>query len=105
MPNVPMLPSVAAVAMPPGSFTEGGFQLAAERVYNAVAGTIVQVLDADVVQLAPRGWIQLPTFGTTAQRPASPTLSAGAMHVDSTVSKTVVWDGANWRDVTTGSTA
>ena len=28
---------------------------------------------------------------------------AGAMFVDSTLDKTVCWDGANWRDVTTGA--
>jgi hypothetical protein len=96
----PMLPSVSAT----DQFC-GGFQPSTQRPYRAVAGTIVQALPDDAVELAPRGWLQLPTFGTTAQRPAGPTLNPGALHVDSTVSKTVVWDGANWRDVTTGSTA
>ena len=96
----PMLPSTTAQ-----STYCGGFQPATQRPYIPVPGTIVSTIDGDTVQLAPRGWMLLPTFGTTAQRPVAPTVSAGALYVDQTLSITVVWDGANWRNVTTGAIA
>jgi hypothetical protein len=95
----PMLPSTTAT-----SRYCGGFQPIDQRPYIAVAGTIVQALNDDAIQIAPYGWILLPTFGTTAQRPTSQ-LSPGTFYVDTTLSITVVWDGANWRNVITGAIA
>jgi len=83
----------------------GGFQPATQRPYIPVAGTIVTTLDGDIVQLQPRGWMLVPAFGTTANRPATNNLAAGTMYVDTTLSITVIWDGANWRNVTSGAVA
>lgn len=97
-----MLPSTAAQTYVAGGFQPGPTQ----RPYTAVAGTIVAVIPADdVVQMQSRGWMLLPGSGTTAQRPTGPSLTPGTLFVDSTVPATVVWDGANWRNVTTGATA
>jgi hypothetical protein len=46
--------------------------------------------------------------GTTAQRPVAgtpdfPNLGAGSSYYDTTLSKTIYWDGANWRDPTSGA--
>lgn len=106
--SIPMMASTAAKAA-----SCGGFQPATQRNYPAVSGaapslgTIVPVLEADDIQLAPNGWMRLPTVGATSARPAlnSYALTPGCMHVDTTVSKTVIWDGGNWRDVTTGTIA
>jgi len=95
-----MLPSTAAQ-----SYYAGGFQPATQRPYIATLGTIVTTLDGDTQQMQPRGWMLLPGFGTTAQRPATNNLASGTMYVDQTLSITVIWDGANWRNVTTGAVA
>jgi len=96
----PMMPSISAQ-----NCYCGGFQPVDQRPYIAVPGSIVQALADDAVQISPYGWMLLPTFGTTAQRPATNNLAAGTMYVDQTLSITVVWDGANWRNVTTGAIA
>jgi hypothetical protein len=90
-----MMPSTAA-------HTEviGGFQPSMQRTYtaNPVAVTTVTPAD-DVVQLQNRGWILLPGNGTTAQRPAPNTIAAGAFFVDTSIGKTIWWEGAAWRSV------
>lgn len=89
----------------------GGFLPTTQRNYpplgGVVLGTIVQVLEGDEIQISPQGWLRLPGVGATAARPAfgSYALVPGALFVDTTVGKTVIFDGANWRDVTTGSIA
>lgn len=100
MPN--MLPSTSAATYVAGGFQPGPTQ----RPYAAALGSIVAVIPADdVVQMQARGWMLLPGSGTTAQRPSGPSLTAGTLYVDSTVPATIVWDGANWRNVITGATA
>ena len=104
--SIPMMASTTAKAV-----TCGGFLPATQRNYpplgGGAPGTIVPVLEGDEIQIAPNGWMRLPAFGATATRPAlnSYALTPGSLFVDTTISKTVVWDGANWRDVTTGSIA
>lgn len=86
--------------------TCGGPTLATQRAYTPGAGNVVSVAVADdVVQLANRGWLALPGSGTTAQRPTGlggGGLTIGFMFIDTTISKTIIWDGANWRDTQTG---
>ena len=104
--SIPMMASTTAKAA-----SVGGFQLATQRNYPAAGspavGAIVAVLETDEIQMLPNGWMRLPAFGATAARPAlnSYALTPGSLFVDTTVSKTVVWDGANWRDITTGTIA
>jgi hypothetical protein len=98
MSNVSMLSPAAGG----NTVTCGGFQPSTQRQYVPGAGNVVSVAIADdVVQLQGRGWIPLPGSGTTAQRPTSlggGPLTPGATYVDSTISKTITWDGSAWRD-------
>jgi hypothetical protein len=73
------------------------------RNYSGAPGAIVPVQDYDAAQLAAFGWIRLPSPGTTAQR-SDPRGSPGLFFFDSTLGKTIVSDGLNWRDPQTGST-
>jgi hypothetical protein len=46
--------------------------------------------------------------GTTAQRPVAgtpdfPNLAAGSSYYDTTLTKTIYWDGAHWRDPNSGT--
>jgi hypothetical protein len=102
--NIPMLaPFNSSPTLP---VTCGGFSSQSQRQYSGSPGTLISVAVADdVTQLQGRGWTALPNSGTTAQRPTSlggSPLPTPTFYIDSTISKTIVWDGANWRDVTTG---
>ena len=51
--------------------------------------------------------LSIGTVGTTAQRPAlntmGQTIQAGTYFIDTSLSKVIFFDGANWRDPFTGS--
>lgn len=76
------------------------------RTYTCVAGGSIDVPDFDAVVLLADGWInvaggaQLPTVGTTAQRPAKP--FKGQNYHDTTLGITIVHDATNWRNPATG---
>jgi hypothetical protein len=75
--------------------------------FNVPANGVLdaQVGDIAASSLVSQGLIQVGnSSGTTAQRPTgSGALFAGWQHVDTTLSKIVVWDGANWRDPISGA--
>ena len=104
--SIPMMASIAAKAQ-----VVGGFLPATQRNYPPLGspslGTIVPVLEGDEIQLAPNGWMRLPAFGATSARPVfgSYALTPGALFMDTTIGKCVVFDGASWRDIQTGNVA
>jgi hypothetical protein len=63
--------------------------------------------DLELNLLLANGWLKIGPAGPTSGRPTDPvTLSnAPILYVDTTLGKTVVWDGAAWRDPATGATA
>jgi hypothetical protein len=101
--NIPMLAPGAPGALPVSC---GGFSPQTQRQYSGLPGSIASVAVADdAIQLSGRGWTALPNSGTTAQRPTSlggSPLPNPTFYIDSTISKTIVWDGVNWRDTQTG---
>jgi hypothetical protein len=83
---------------PPPALAQRGYTVTAFQVLD-VPGDIT----GDAAVLANQGFVVLGTSGATSARPTA-NLKAGALHVDTTLGKTVVYDGiANWRDPTTGS--
>jgi hypothetical protein len=105
-----MLPTSAGVAA--GTAWAGApGNVAARRYYAASPGSVVDVTLGDETTLDEQGFFQVGNAsGTTAQRPnfaanQTPLSNVGFMYVDTTIPKVVVWDGANWRDPITGSTA
>lgn len=73
------------------------------RTYVGVAGTPLDVADADAFVLAANGWVMSTTknggVGTTAQRPVTP--DKGAEYIDTTVGAAIKFDGKVWRHSTT----
>jgi hypothetical protein len=74
---------------------------------NPIApGTIITV-DTVAARTMPN-YFQIEITGTSAQRPkagdpAVPNLPAGTSFYDTTLSKTIYFDGANWRDPSSGA--
>lgn len=78
------------------------------RAYNAAAGQPIDVPDFDGAPLSANGWIFVARSGSSAQRPVTSSnagldLEAGNFYFDTTLSKLIVFDGAAWRDPTTGN--
>lgn len=71
------------------------------RTYVGVAGTPIDVPDADAFTLASNGWLISAGqgVGTTAQRPTNP--NKGDKYVDTTVAAHITFDGSVWRNSTT----
>ena len=71
------------------------------RTYVGVAGTPLDVPDADAQVLCANGWTMSAKqgTGTTAQRPASP--NKGDEFIDTTVGAHIKFDGSVWRNSTT----
>ncbi len=95
-----MLASAAMVAA-------GVVTVAYGRSYSAVAATTVDAPDQDAVVLEANGWFctagaRVVGAGTTANRPTTG-LYVGAMYQDSTLAYPVVYDGALWRNTSTGA--
>ena len=80
-----------------------------QRAYSATGGGYIDALgdpSADAATLVSQGFLLVGGSGTTAQRPNGTGFQKpGFIYVDSTISKVVMWDGANWRDPVTGATA
>jgi hypothetical protein len=73
---------------------------------GVVAGGTVTTLDSVTARTAT-GYFQVEITGTTAQRPTPATpgifLQAGFSYYDTTLGKTIYYDGEAWRDPTSGS--
>jgi hypothetical protein len=74
------------------------------RTYTCAPGSYLDVPDFDGNMLAANGWIVSTPLGTstTANRPTAP-LVAGMRYLDTTLGYTIVWDGATWRNPTSGA--
>ena len=83
------------------------------RSYSATAGGYIDALGdpgGDASALGSQGFIPICASGPTSSRPSFSTTTVGVgmrdvLYLDTTISKIVVWDGANWRDPVTGSSA
>lgn len=100
MPNVRMFPP----GLPAGgksTTVQGG------RNYTAVPGAFVDALAPDAHALEANGWARIKPgeVGPTASRPATLGAPSGVTFIDTTIPAVVLWDGANWRNVTTGAIA
>jgi|SRR5882672_1294991 len=78
------------------------------RTYTAAAGSFLDVAaDADAYELTANGWVFVGLSGTTAARPtvnsAPQPLQPSMRYFDTTLSKTIFWDGAVWRDPLNGN--
>jgi hypothetical protein len=78
------------------------------RSYSATPGNVVDVYDADAEVLEANGWLRIAPSGPTASRPDGGALglynaSPGVAFYDTTISKYIVFDGANWRDTSGNS--
>src|SRR5947207_2550010 len=66
------------------------------------ASSPLDVLEQDSNTLQANGWAFLGMVGATAQRPTSALgthpLFVGVRFYDTTVSKTLLWNGAVWKD-------
>ncbi len=77
------------------------------RTYTAAAGTTYDAPDQDAAVLEANGFLSTggPTcigVGTTALRPTTG-LFIGASYVDTTLAYVVVYDGALWRNPSSGA--
>ena len=78
------------------------------RTYSAALGSYVSiVVDDDASELEANGWIRAAIHGagTTAQRPTAtnPNLTSPAWYFDTTLGYGIIWDGAAWRNPSTGA--
>jgi hypothetical protein len=71
------------------------------RTYTCALGATIDVPDFDAFVLTANGWIQVAPVGATSQRPAKPGIQQ--FFHDTTLAKTIIWEGAAWRDPATGS--
>ena len=71
------------------------------RVYSAMPGAAVDVPAMDAGVLGANGWAMVAGSGTTAQRPTNPFF--GQLYHDNTVGYVIIWEGAAWRQPSTGS--
>ena len=79
------------------------------RVFTATAGTTQDAPDWDAAELCANGWFNVAGgssagVGTTAQRPTTG-LPLGATYLDTTTAALIVWDGATWRNPSSGAAA
>ncbi|MBV8060588.1 MAG: hypothetical protein JO253_03570 [Alphaproteobacteria bacterium] len=74
------------------------------RVYSATDGTTITAPDFDAEVLESNGWLRIGNggSGTTAQRPVLTKANRGQHYHDNTLGKLIFWEGANWRDASTG---
>ena len=76
------------------------------RLYTGVAGTSQDVPDFDADQLEANGWTKAAAggVGATSARPTGlKQKDKGLMFHDSTLGYNIVWDGAGWRNPTSGA--
>jgi hypothetical protein len=76
------------------------------RAYTGTPGDTFDIADFDAGPLAANGWIDCGLSGPTSARPSSTVgpnaLFAGMRFIDTTINKSIVFDGLMWRDVLTG---
>jgi hypothetical protein len=77
------------------------------RTYVCASGGTIDVPDFDAYLLQANGWTPAAGGGTGSVRPtAMPNgqpLKRGTTFNDTTIGKIIMWDGAVWRDHTTGA--
>lgn len=85
---------------------------ASGRKYSGIPGSVIDVPLGDAENMGgPAGWMRFPGMsGPTSGRPKpnDPDTNAAVVatyYVDTTIGKVVMFDGATWRDVITGSVA
>jgi hypothetical protein len=89
--------------------TEAALQTCAfkGRSYSAVPGSFLDFYDADALVLEANGWIHVAPSGPTSSRPVGAlgpyAAVPGTWFYDTTISKLIVYDGANWRSPVDGS--
>jgi len=72
------------------------------RTYSCALGSTIDIVDFDAWALASAaGWVQVAPVGTTAQRPPKPGIQQ--FYHDTSLAKTIIWEGAAWRDPATGT--
>lgn len=73
------------------------------RTYSSTNGAAIDVPDHDGFVMAANGWHNVAAGGSgaTASRPVNP--PRNTTFFDSTVGGLIVWDGAAWRNKTTGA--
>src|ERR1700747_3093127 len=77
------------------------------RSYTAAPGNVVDVYDADAEVLSGNSWTVIAPSGPTSARPTGTlgqyTATPGFLYYDTTISKLIIFDGANWRSPVDGS--
>lgn len=94
--------------LPPSNVKNQTVTLSSGRVYRATPGTVLDAPDFDAPHLEANGWFKVAPSGTTAMRPtvASPvpyTLRDDLWFLDTTLGYMIVYDGAAWRNPSTGA--
>jgi hypothetical protein len=96
--------------MPPANGLSSVTTPANGRSYTCASGSTIDVPDFDAFVLRANGWVNaagggatVSAVGATAARPANP--SKQQTFHDTTLGKTIVFDGKTWRDPATGSAA
>jgi hypothetical protein len=74
---------------------------------NPVAPGTILTVDSVTARTMPN-YFQIEITGTTAQRPKAgdpgvPNLAAGTAYYDTTLAKTIYFDGISWRDPASGA--
>lgn len=75
------------------------------RTYTAAAGTTQDVPDQDAAVMSANGWLDITGGGQTGATSARPTtgLVAGLKYLDTTLGYVVIYDGATWRNPSSGA--
>jgi hypothetical protein len=76
------------------------------RSYTGAVGAVIAVPDFDASGLEANGWLRCASngAGATATRPTVGVFK-GFEFYDSTVGANIIWDGAAWRNHSTGASA
>jgi len=93
-----MMPPANSAAGPNPCTVPGG------RSYSCLQGQTVDAPDFDAAILQANGWTHSAAggVGVTSLRPTG-NLKRGTQFHDSTLGYVIVWDGAVWRNPTTGA--
>ena len=103
--------SITVRLMPPANSSGLNPCVANGRTYVCASGSTLDVPDFDAYVLQSNGWTLAAAGGTgpTASRPTvqanGQPLKRGTTFNDTSIGKVVMWDGAVWRDHTTGALA
>jgi hypothetical protein len=81
-----------------------------DRSYARTPGTVADIPTIDAGRLGANGYLQLFATGTTTERPNHRVSDEfmpmpGALFYDTTLSALLAFDGAAWRNATTGAVA